>query len=303
MSGDWRPMVYDHEAIREQIITIRNGEPVTRVQYRKVPRVGELIARPDRKAYRVTAIEERDHANWHEQTIKVWEKAGSPDPATWAARERAMRLVPADDPAARSRGYGLYPWASNDQWWPLREQYPTCNDCGLIWPCPCDERTTEARAAMKELDRLGGIMPGCCWACNEPVTKQHNSIVFDGDNLLLPGGGPVVFHTAESRKAKKGGTCRGWAERYEHQWTEVDPRRPVRLRCTGFLYRHYTRSECTDGDRCPGVNATHADYAHCSTRVYDSQGVAAISPLSSCGGQGCRGPKAPVSVSADSDVA
>jgi hypothetical protein len=247
---DWRPTIYDHHAIREQITELRKGVEVTRTHYRKIPHVGELIAWRDRKAYRVVAVEEREQANWDEQTVAVWERKGRPDPVTWEGRELAVRLVPADNPHARSHGYGLYPWASTEQWWPLREQYPTCNDCDLIWPCPCDERTDQARIAMKELDRLDAILPGCCWACNEPITGRHHSVVFDGENLLMPGAGPVIFHTSHSRKAGRG-TCRGQAEEYEEKWVAVEPGRQIRLRCTGVLYRHVESSECTQGRRLP----------------------------------------------------
>lgn len=293
MRRQWQPMVFDSEAIREYVTELRHGHEITRTRHRRIPNVGELIAWRNRKAYRVVEVDEREQANWHDETMKAWERAGNPDPRTWTGRELVVLVDPVTDAGERRVGKALYLWADGDQWWPLREQYPTCNDCRLIWPCPCDERTDEARAAMKELNRLGGIMPGCCWACNEPVTKQHHSIVFEGDNLLLPGGGLVVFHTAESRKAKKGATCRYWAEKYEEDWTAADPSRPVRLRCTGILYRHYDRSECTEGEQCPSVHATHAGHAHCTTNLYDGRGNAELSPLTSCGGRGCRGLKVP----------
>lgn len=299
---DWRPVVYDHHAVRELVTELRKGVEVSRVRYRKIPHVGELICCPDRKAYRVVAIEEREQANWHEQTLAAWEKAGKPDPYMWEDRERAMRLIPVDDPTAKAYGYGLYPWASNDRWWPLREQYPVCCDCGLIWPCKCDERTDEARAAMKELDRLDRIMPGCCWACNEPVTSRHHSIEFDGDNLLMPGAGSVVFHTSHSRKAHTG-TCRSQAEAYEQKWVAADPRRTVRLRCAGLLYRHLSTSECTREEFCPGVDATHARHSYCTTISYESWSsdggaVEHPRPSTNCGERGCRGLKVPDNVSA-----
>jgi hypothetical protein len=82
MTRDWQPQVYDHEALRVDVTERRNGQPVRRVRFRKIPHVGELIARPDRKAYRVVAIEEREQANWHEQTMAAWQREGSPDPYT-----------------------------------------------------------------------------------------------------------------------------------------------------------------------------------------------------------------------------
>ena len=300
MTRDWKPLDYDREAVRETVVEIRRGQPVERTKYRKVPHVGELIAWADRKAYRVVAVEEREQANWHDQTMTAWEQAGSPDPHTWEGRERAVRLQPANDPIARARGYGIFPWASNDRWWPMREQYPVCQDCGLIWPCPCDERNHKAAAAMKEFERLAGILPGCCWACGEPVTGRHHSIVFDGENLLMPGASPAVFHTSHSRKAEDSrhrGSCRGQAEDYEQRWVAAAPGRAVRLRCDGLMYRHIDSSECTRGDDCPGADASHKDFGHCTSRMttWSPEGGYAEQPgpITNCGTRGCRGPKVP----------
>jgi hypothetical protein len=306
LARGWQPGTYDLTAIVETVTTVRNGQPVTRTHYRNIPHPGELIAWRDRRAYRVTAVEERAQANWHDHTTAAWEHAGRPDPDTWPGRERAVRMRPADQPTARPRGYGLYPWASTPQWWPLREQYPVCCDCRLIWPCPCDDNTTAAQAAMQEVDRLGSILPGCCWACAEPVTGRHHSVVFDGENLLLPGADPAVFHTSHSRKANRG-TCRGQAEEYEQQWVAAGPGRTVRLRCPGRLYRHIGSSECTAGDDCPAVDASHAGYGHCTTALWTSRPTAdgretpveEQRPLTNCGTRGCRGPKAPTDALTD----
>lgn len=303
MTRDWRPLVYDHDAVRETVTVIRRGQPIERTRFRKVPHVGELIAWRDRKAYRVLAVYEREQANWDEQTLKAWERDGSPDPHEWDGRERAVRLQPANDPAARAPHRAIYPWASNDIWWPLREQYPTCHDCDLIWPCPCDERNDAATAAMAEFNRLAGIMPGCCWACNEPVTGRHHAIVFEGENLLMPGATPAVFHTSHSRKAdtsRQRGSCRSQAEAYEERWVAASVSRAVRLRCDGLMYRHIDSSECTRGDDCPGVDASHTDFGHCTSRMttWSPGGGCAErqGPLTNCGTRGCRGPKIPAVV-------
>lgn len=305
MTTNWRPMAYDHEAVREFVTTIRSGAEVTRTIYRKIPHVGELIAWRDRKAYRVVDVEERDLANWHDSTMNAWKNDSMPDPATWPGRERAIVMISDGDPGARKRAASLFAWSPTDQWWPLRDQYPTCNDCGLIWPCPCDERTDQARVAMKELDRLGAILPGCCWACNEPITGRHHSVVFDGENLLMPGAGAVIFHTSHSRKAGRG-TCRGQAEAYEDTWVLAGPGRHVRLRCPGVLYRHIESNECTVGDGCPGVDATHPTHAHCTTISYASwsQEGGAVEhprPATYCGTRGCRGPKIPEGANASAE--
>jgi hypothetical protein len=257
---------------------------------RRIPEPGQLIACADRRAYRVTNVEEVNPGDWDAKTIDAWENKGRPDPETWDGRERHLRLEPVRHPKPRKGQYGLrlYPWAySTEQWWPLDDPYPACVECGCLWPCPCHDRNREAEAATAELERLGGIMPGCCWACNEPVTSRHHSIVFDGDNLLMPGAGPVVFHTSQSRKAHRG-TCRGQAIAYEKRWVEAAPGRLVRLTCPGDLFRHYDRSECSQGDLCPGPDADHRRFYHCTTSVSTVAG-SPIRPLTSCEARGCKG--------------
>jgi hypothetical protein len=262
----------------------------------QIPDVGQIIGWRSREAWRVLEVTDRSRSQWDEQTVAAWEKAGSPDPETWAGRERMLLAEPARHPAPNGkdrRGLLLFAWARHVQWWPLSDPYPTCTDCGLLWTCPCYDRNKAAEAAMKELERLGGVLPGCCWACSEPITAAHKSIVFDGENLALPGAAPAVFHTAASRKSHRG-TCRSEAIDYERLWVAAQPGRPVRLVCPGVLFRHLSDSECTTGDACPGVDANHSQHAYCTTGVFDSIGgevTADYRPARNCGTKGCRGPK------------
>lgn len=290
MTRDWSPSIYDH--------TIRTRGAI--------PEVGQLIGCSDRRAYHVIEVIERSRANWHDATTRKWEEAGSPDPATWPDRERkvVLRPVRALHPSGRTRiTLTLYPWTRDEQWWALPDPYPACVECQMLWPCPCDDRNQAAAAAMAELERLGGVLPGCCWACSEPITSRHHSIEFPGENLLMPGAPAPAFHTSHSRKAARGPsgnqTCRGDAEQYEQQWVAADPTRKVRLTCPGIMFRHFGYSECTTSADCPGENASHANFVHCTTAHYtnwsvDGGAVQAI-PLTSCDGRGCRGPKVPAS--------
>lgn len=274
----------------------------------KIPEVGQLIAViTTRQAWRIIRVDDVHQANWDDPTVRAWELAGRPDPETWPGRERAALVEPPRNPQPNGkdrRGLRLSPWWSGEQWLPLTDPYPTCVDCGLLWPCPCDDRNKETAAAMAEFERLGGILPGCCWACNEPITGRHRSIVFDGDNLLLPGGGPVAFHTSNSRKAARGPsgnqTCRGEAEKYEDRWVFAGEGRRIRLRCSGLLFSHFGYHECTEGAGCPGENASHRDWPHCTTQIFRT-GANFVPdpeihpeerrPMTNCGARGCRGPK------------
>lgn len=269
--------------------------------YATLPEPGQVIAYAgDRKAWRVIAVHERHQAQWCEETVAAWEKAGRPDPETWPGRERSIWAEPPRNPAPNKkdrRGLRVYPWAANDFWWPLTDPWPQCVDCERLWPCPCDDRNRAAEKAMAELDRLGAVLPGCCWACGEPISRLHKSIEFDGENLLLPGAGPAMFHTAESRKGGERGTCRAQAVKYEEAWIAAAPGRPRRLRCPGTLYRHHAYSECSEPDGCPGVDASHGNYVYCSTASYTWEtggaGPTELKPVTYCGERGCRGPKPP----------
>lgn len=260
-----------------------------------LPESGQLIAYRDRRAWRVVEVTDREPANWHEETTRVWRLAGEPDPSTWSGQERVILAEPARGAAADGsdrRGLPLFPWAHDTQWWPLPDPYPACVDCGRLWPCPCDNRNREAAEALAELERLGRILPGCCWACGEPVSSRHHSVVFDGENLLLPGAGPVVFHTSRNRKAGSR-RCRSVAEQYERRWLEAAPGRLARLTCPGSMWRHPGYAECTVGDLCPGGQASHDHWHHCLTFTSRySQGVwVDVVPPTNCGYDGCRGPR------------
>lgn len=269
----------------------------------ELPEPGQLIAHwGSRKAWRVIRVEERAQANWRAETMEAWRRAGEPDSETWEGRERAVHAEPARDARQDGkdrRGLPLYPWAYETQWWPLPDPYPACVDCGNLWPCPCDDRNHVAAEAMKELERLGQIMPGCCWACGKPLSSRHHSVSFAGENLLLPGGGPVAFHSARSRKASEHAwgtrTCRNAAEDYEKRWLEAEPGRLPRLTCPGQMWRHPDRAECTAGEHCPGSGATHEDSHHCAVSTWTHVEMTAVqlTPPTNCGHRDCRGPAVP----------
>lgn len=272
----------------------------------EIPEVGQIIGWVStRKAWRVIQVAGRHQANWDPATQQAWERAGRPDPEMWPNRERSLIVEPPRNPSPDGkdrRGARLFPWWHGQQWFALTDPYPVCVDCGLLWPCPCDDRNHEAAKAMAELERLGGILPGCCWGCGEPVTSRQHSIEFDGENLLMPGAAPALFHTSHSRKAARGSsgnqTCRGEAEKYEDQWLAGDPRRTARLRCPGLLFRHFGFSECTTGPACPGEDASHHEFTHCTSQTFrwgrnyrpDPEiDPEEIRPVTNCGSRGCRG--------------
>ncbi|WP_407566841.1 hypothetical protein [Polymorphospora sp. A560] len=156
---------------------------------------------------------------------------------------------------------------------------------------------------MAEVDRLAAVLPGCCWACGEPIAGRQRSIEFVGENLLLPGASPAVFHTAHSRKAVRPDmpkTCREQAEDYETHWVAAEPGRTRRLTCAGRMFRHFTFSECTAGADCPGEDAFHQERSYCTTTRYTATGRD-VRPATNCGERMCRGQaQAPIDAKAAS---
>jgi hypothetical protein len=118
-----------------------------------------------------------------------------------------------------------------------------CSCCGEPMPCRAELEDREVTASLKQVEKWAGRLPGCCWGCGEPINRRHKSVAYPGDNLDLPGGPTVVFHTRAS--------CRGWAQAYELRWIAVDPRRERVLtwpKCGGILVVHGDgSSECSSG--------------------------------------------------------
>lgn len=226
----------------------------------RLPEPGQLIVHTrTRKAWRVISIDDIHPANWTQPTHGVWESEGQPDPLTWPGRERRILVEPPRNPQPDGkdrRGIRVHPWwRDGEEWRPLTDPYPVCPDCALVWPCPCDDRNKVTAQAMAELDRLGAIMPGCCWHCAEPITSRQDAVTYPGDNLDLPGGHPVRFHTRRG--------CAHAAKAYELRWIDADPRRERVLtwpQCGATLIVHRDGSTECDGDGAApdcGGYATH----------------------------------------------
>lgn len=262
----------------------------------RLPEPGQLIGwASDRRAYRVESVREIHQVNWGQDTRSVWEQLGSPPWEAWDGREWAVHLEPARIQTGepyKLTARRLAPWSSRDQWVPLYDPWPECVQCGCLWPCPCKDEHDDAATAMDRLEVLAAILPGCCWACYKPITARHHSIVFEGENLLLPGAPPAAFHIAGSRKSERyGQTCRGEAIKYEKQWAGAVPGRLAQLWCAGTLFRHFDGYECDLGPLCPGPQADHTDHLHCSTHgTYREFSDRPLTPSRNCGNKGCRGP-------------
>ena len=233
---------------------------------------GDLIE-ADRKAWRVVEVRPVPVADWDESDREYYGRLARqhrnpkyvsmsravPSEEEWESRPVYLIVVPADGGKRhhlRVRPYGGFRGA-----WVLSPHYPVCKDCGELWPCREVEITQEVDRQAAKLAELEKILPGCCWSCGEPVTSKQASIRFDGDNLLLPGAHPPVFHLR-----RKGG-CRSDAAGYEKRWVAAEDGRRWRLQCPGKLVRHVDGDECSEDPFCPGGDASHGTFI---SHVYGS---------------------------------
>lgn len=216
------------------------------------PKAGDLIARE----HAVWLVESVRYTELTDAERERWVELGMPDLEKWKGRpyevhvswvggarpgwsregETAMKAsieVPAAD-------YGRYA-----EWdvYPPSGRWPMCSCCGEPMPCLAEMQDREVTAGMNKLATLATKLPGHCWACDEPFSYRQKSVTYVGDNLDLPGGPEVKFHTRSK--------CSSRAEAYELRWIAEDPRRERVLtypKCGGILYVHADgTSECTSG--------------------------------------------------------
>lgn len=217
---------------------------------------GDLIA-SDRKPWRVVEVRPVPVADWdehdreyydHDQAVP-WRGRPAFTEETWDHRPLYIIARPAD--GGKRHHSKIRPYARGRMAYVFPEHYPVCRECGELYPCRELEIRAEAAREIAELDKYDKILPGCCWGCFEPVTHRQDVIRFDGENLLLPGAAPAVFH------ARRSGGCRGAAMSYEDRWVKAGVGRRPQLSCPGRLIIHVDGAECSEDPYCPGPGALH----------------------------------------------
>lgn len=145
---------------------------------------------------------------------------------------------------------------TNFMWpvYPKSGRWPQCSCCGEPMPCQAELADRQISASMNGIEKWMSRRPGCCWGCGEPITHRQDAVAYEGDNLDLPGGMPVRFHT------RRGAGCWEWANAYELRWLAEDPRRERILtypKCRGTLYVHADGSStCSTGRMAFGLETT-----------------------------------------------
>lgn len=225
-------------------------------RYERRPPVGELIAYR-REPWRVLSVEDVDQGAWSDDARDYWLLRGMPEPTTW--HHRPFNVVVESVPGGQMGDLKVGPRHS-PTWHVLPEHYAVCVTCGELAPCLAHTAMLQAEAEMARIEKQMRLLPGCCPACQEPITSRQETVTFPGPNLLLPTGSPdPVFHLRRD--------CRGGAARYEEVWVNADPTRPrslLTLRCKGLLVVHGDGSaECHGSIDCPSVYAHHGHLTAC----------------------------------------
>ena len=168
-------------------------------------------------------------------------------------------------------------------------RWPACSCCGQPAPCVAELLDQQVDVELAHMERHAAKIPGCCWACSEPISSRQRSVVYAGINLDSPTGPEVRFHTRRE--------CARVAERYETRWRTEDSTRPRYLtwpRCLGTLLTHQDRTQECGGDgldTCLGHTHTHAVMSSCIVRSHGCD-----RGCSSVGHPGALGPLGPKAV-------
>lgn len=211
-------------------------------QYARRPEPGWLVAM-NREVWVVVAVREGDEHDDH-----VWEMiVHRPDEPN---RHHGARF-----------GYGVRAW------FPLPDHYAVCRLCGDLAPCRQHTNAILAAEQAIRMERELRLLPGCCPACQEPVTSRQRSITFEGEYVRNPlGPVDVAFHL---RRA-----CRSAAARYEEAWVKADPTRArslLTLSCAGWVVVCGDgHAECfgADDSSCPSLYARHRGYTACYAQTH-----------------------------------
>lgn len=242
-SGTWRP------------------EGVIREYGRRRPSVGDLVAY-DRRAWEVTDVTVRDFEPGDEDRLRGYRPQYRDEMRPYSVTLRRVHGAPHERENSRQEiglGVRAFTYGGFDRY--ANGRAPLCSCHGEPWPCIEADQQAQAEKEIQRAERELSRMPGCCPACDEPVTSRQRSITFGGPNVRNPLGEGPTFHLRRK--------CRSGAAQYEELWVADEPGRKrslLTLACEGSLIVHGDGSaECfgaADSD-CPSIYARHRSYSSC----------------------------------------
>ena len=228
---------------------------------RSRPKVGDVVAY-DRRAWEVTHIadaeptaDEQDHlaAYRDEHRAKIAPYRVTLRRTHGAEHERENS---AGDIGLRVRAGAYNPLPTYPD-----GRVPLCSCHGEPWPCREADEQAQAEKELAKAERALNLPPGCCPACEEPVTSRQKSITFDGPNVRNPLAEGPTYHLRRK--------CRHAAAAYEEAWVNDEPGRKrslLTLTCKGTVIVHGDgTAECfgAEDSDCPSIYAQHRCYSAC----------------------------------------
>lgn len=250
MTGEWRPMGVDSRSL------YGSG---------RRPDVGDVVGW-EHRAWEVTHVIDTEptaeEAERLDQYVGAWRDRMRPYRVTLrrlhgAEHERENKFR---DVALRVRvGWWSFPTYPHGR-------VPLCSCHSEPWPCIESEHQEQAEKELKSAEKVLNLMPGCCPACEEPVTSRQRSITFGGPNVRNPLAEGPTFHLRRK--------CYRAAADYEELWVADEPGRArslLTLRCAGTVIVHGDGSaECfgADDSDCPSVYAQHRGYMACYVQTH-----------------------------------
>lgn len=236
----------------------------TRSKYSRRPDVGDVIGQ-DHRVWRITGVD--DVPLLDDADRDYWISVGMPDLATWSQRPFRVRVVHVGGPipmgAKPGKEFVMRVGPRQYVTWHVYPggRWPQCSCCGDPMPCASQMQDEAVTAAQDRMAKMEARIPGCCWACEEPITHRQRAVTFPGTNLDLPTAPAPSFHLRR--------TCYGSAAEYEKRWLVTDESRRRILtypECPGTLVVHHDGgSECHGGlDTCHGRGThDHRAFAAC----------------------------------------
>jgi hypothetical protein len=225
------------------------------------PEVGAVVAY-DRRAWEVRHVSDAEPTPDEQERLDAYREPYRDQMLPYRVTLRRLHGAPherensAGEIGLRARvgAYRPFPVYPNGR-------VPLCSCCGHPWPCLEADQQAQAAKELKRAEKALRLLPGCCPACEEPVTSRQRSITFGGPNVQNPLAEGPTFHL---RRA-----CRHAAAAYEETWVTAEPARRrslLTLRCRGTVIVHQDgTAECfgADGSDCPSVYARHRCYSAC----------------------------------------
>lgn len=242
-SGNWRP------------------EGVIRAYGRRRPTVGDLVAF-DYRAWEVMHVKVRDFDADDLERDNDYREQYRNEMRPYSVTLRRVHGAPHDRENSRQEiGLGIRAFSHGGFDAYKDGRVPLCSCHGHPWPCADADQQVQAEKEIKVAEKALNLMPGCCPACEEPVTSRQKSITFGGPNVKNPLAEGPTYHLRRQ--------CRDGAAAYEEKWVNAEPGRQrslLTLRCAGTVIVHGDGSaECfgADGSDCPSVHAWHRGATAC----------------------------------------